>query len=238
MAIIWLDDEGLVFPPLEQATRTPNGLLAAGGDLRPERLIAAYRHGVFPWYEADQPILWWSPDPRLVLFPDRFKLSTSFRKFLRRHDYEVSFDRSFASVIRACAQPRPYGPGTWITTEMQQAYCRLHEKKLAHSVEVWEGDELVGGLYGVALGGVFFGESMFSRRSNTSKLAMAFLVWHLRAWGYQLIDCQVVSRHLLTLGAEPVSRDDFRMFLLVNLGEPGKIGPWEPLIGVQQLYEF
>src|SRR5690606_29186252 len=175
----WLKRDELAFPPLEAALREPNGLLAAGGDLSPERLIAAYRHGCFPWYAPGQPILWWSPDPRTVLFPDELHVSRSLAKVLRQQRFEVSFDRDFAAVIAACAAPRSYANGTWITDEMRGAYEQLHQLGHAHSVEVWQDGELVGGLYGLAFGLLFFGESMFSRRDNASKVGFVTLVRQL-----------------------------------------------------------
>ncbi|MBL4832802.1 MAG: leucyl/phenylalanyl-tRNA--protein transferase [Pseudomonas sp.] len=207
--LTWLRPDSLAFPNPERALSEPEGLLAAGGDLSPERLINAYRQGIFPWYQDGQPLLWWSPNPRTVLRPARLHVSRSMRKFMRNTDLSITLDRNFAEVIKACAQPRAYTDGTWITEEMQRAYCRLHQLNVAHSVEVRDGHELVGGLYGVALGKVFFGESMFSRRSNTSKAAFIFLVEHLHAWGYELIDCQMPTEHLFSLGAESISRAAF-----------------------------
>jgi len=213
MALAWLDSTTVGFPAVDSALTTPNGLLAVGGDLTPDWLITAYQQGIFPWYEADQPILWWSPDPRMVLFPDEFHVSGSLRKLLRRDCYRFSLDRDFAAVIQACSEPRSRSGGTWITGELKSAYRRLHELGIAHSVEVWDAGNLVGGLYGVALGQVFFGESMFSRSSNTSKLALVFLLKHLRKWGYRLIDCQVSSAHLGNLGAREISRGEFMQLL-------------------------
>ncbi|RDE24742.1 leucyl/phenylalanyl-tRNA--protein transferase [Motiliproteus coralliicola] len=206
--IPWLDDE-LWFPPLDQALADPDGLLAAGGDLSPQRLLLAYRHGIFPWFDDQQPILWWSPDPRCVLYPDQLYLSRSLKKLRRQQRFEVSFDRAFDQVIAACAAPRMDDPGTWITTEMEQAYAELHHLGIAHSVEVWQQGELVGGLYGVAIGRVFFGESMFSRVSNASKVGFATLVEQLSVWGYALIDCQVETEHLMSLGACLIPRSEF-----------------------------
>lgn len=222
--IPWLADTNIVFPPVENALEEPNGLLAAGGDLSPQRLLAAYQQGIFPWYEESQPILWWSPDPRIVLFPADIHISRSLHKVLRQQRFTVSADRCFDAVIHQCAQPRRYGGGTWITDEMRQAYYRLHELGYAHSIEVWNGDELVGGLYGIALGRVFFGESMFSSASNASKVALVYLCGQLRDWHYQLIDCQVESPHLATLGAVTVPREDF----LRLIGEYTKISEDEP----------
>ncbi len=208
----WLDpaDMSYAFPPVEQALREPDGLLAIGGDLAPERIINAYRHGIFPWFSPGQPILWWSPDPRAVLFPEQLKVSRSLRKTLNRGVFHVRFDTSFAQVIRACADtPRRGQPGTWITPEMQQAYIKLHQLGYAHSAESWHGEELVGGLYGIRLGRVFFGESMFSRRTDASKVAFVHLVRKLQEEGVVLIDCQVTTDHLLSLGAEDIPRRRF-----------------------------
>ncbi len=214
------------FPPVDFAS--PEGLLAIGGDLRAERLLEAYRHGIFPWYNEGQPILWWSPDPRAVLFPKKLRVSRSLKKTLRANPFKVSLDTRFREVIQACALPRKkHGAGgTWITQEMLEAYCRLHEQGYAHSVESWAGDRLVGGLYGVALGGVFFGESMFSRASNASKVAFVYLVRQLSAWGYTLIDCQVPSAHMESLGAEEIRRRDFLALLDKALLLPDRKGPW------------
>lgn len=218
--LAWLDRHSLDFPPLEQALREPNGLLAAGGDLRPERLIAAYRHGCFPWYQDGQPLLWWSPDPRTVLLPQELHISRSLAKFMRQQTLRVTFDQAFSEVISACAGPRQYTDGTWITPPMQQAYLHLHELGIAHSVEVWQADQLVGGLYGLAMGQLFFGESMFSRTSNASKVGFVTLVRHLQAWGFVLIDCQMPTRHLESLGARSISRTDFATFLQRHLDQP------------------
>lgn len=207
--IPWLPREPL-FPPVERALTEPNGLLAAGGDLSPERILAAYRSGIFPWYSAGEPILWWSPDPRMVLFPDELKISRSLAKVLRNQDYEVRLDSAFAAVVAACAATRRDGQsGTWITREMQVAYGRLHELGHAHSVETWMGGKLVGGLYGMALGRVFYGESMFSHQRDASKIALAHLCEHLKRRGFGIIDCQMETRHLASLGARPIPRSDF-----------------------------
>ncbi|HEY0719979.1 MAG TPA: leucyl/phenylalanyl-tRNA--protein transferase [Gammaproteobacteria bacterium] len=188
----------------------PDGLLAVGGDLAPERILNAYRHGIFPWFSPGQPILWWSPDPRAVLFPEKLKVSRSLRKTIDRHTYRVTFDTAFEQVIRACAQtPRRGQDGTWISEEMQQAYIKLHEMGYAHSAESWLGDELVGGLYGLRLGRIFFGESMFSRKTDASKVPFVHLVRKLQAEGVVLIDCQVTTEHLLSLGAEEITRTRF-----------------------------
>ncbi|RRW16616.1 leucyl/phenylalanyl-tRNA--protein transferase [Stutzerimonas stutzeri] len=218
--LTWLKRDDLSFPPLETALREPNGLLAAGGDLRPERLLAAYRHGCFPWYQEGQPLLWWSPDPRTVLFPDELHVSRSLRKRMRHGDYRVTFDKAFAEVIQGCAGPRSYADGTWITTPMQDAYIRLHELGVAHSVEVWQQGQLVGGLYGIAMGELFFGESMFSRATDASKVGFVTLVERLREWGFALIDCQMPTRHLESFGARSIPRAAFAEALAMHLDRP------------------
>jgi len=207
----WLDphDDDAPFPDVARALRTPDGLLAAGGSLAPQRLLRAYRQGIFPWYSADQPILWWSPDPRAVLYPDRLHVSRSLRKTLRKREYSVTYDTAFSAVISACATARRDGRGTWLTDEMITAYCELHRLGHAHSAESWYGDELVGGLYGVAIGQVFFGESMFTRRNDASKVAFVHLITQLQQWDYRLIDCQVASAHLTHFGAEVIPRQRF-----------------------------
>jgi leucyl/phenylalanyl-tRNA---protein transferase len=221
--IPWLgpDDD---FPPLRRALREPNGLLAAGGDLSVTRLVQAYRSGIFPWYSEGQPILWWSPDPRMVLYPGELDLSRSLRKRLRRRDYEVRADASFGAVMRACAEPRPRQEGTWITAEMIRAYEALHRAGYAHSVETWIAGELAGGLYGVALGRAFFGESMFARAGDASKIALAHLVRQLERWGCGMIDCQMATEHLARFGAREVPRASFvrKLQELVNYPEMGR----------------
>jgi leucyl/phenylalanyl-tRNA--protein transferase len=209
--ITWLSPDGdrEWFPPLDQALDEPEGLLAAGGDLSPARLLAAYRRGIFPWYSAGQPVLWWSPDPREVLVPGEFKCSRSLAKTLRNRGFDVVYDRDFPAVVSACAARRDHSAGTWITPEMHAAYCELHARGHAHSVEVRLGGELVGGLYGVLLGRVFFGESMFSRERDASKVALARLCERAVVAGLQLIDCQLPTPHLRSLGSRPVSRDEF-----------------------------
>lgn len=197
------------FPSLDNALEDPDGLLAVGGCLTPTRLINAYRHGIFPWFNPGEPILWWSPDPRLVLFPDKFKASRSLKKTMRRQDFHITYNQSFSSVVKACAEPRDESGGTWITQSMQVAYRTLYQRGIAHSVEVWQEDNLVGGLYGVAIGRVFFGESMFHRVTDASKVAFVGLVELLTEWGYELVDCQVSSCHLLSLGAENIPRANF-----------------------------
>jgi leucyl/phenylalanyl-tRNA--protein transferase len=206
------------FPPVEQALRSPNGLLAAGGDLSSARLLLAYRHGIFPWFSEGEPILWWSPEPRMVLFPNEFKISRSLRKTLRNGQYEIRFDSAFEQVMRACAAPREGANGTWIHEEMIAAYCDLHRMGYAHSVETWMSGELVGGLYGMALGRMFYGESMFSRRTDASKIAIAHLAAQLERWNFGMIDCQMYTPHLTSLGAREIPRKDFitRLQDLVN----------------------
>jgi leucyl/phenylalanyl-tRNA--protein transferase len=218
--LTWLQRDSLAFPSLDKALHEPNGLLAAGGDLSPERLVQAYRHGCFPWFQEGQPILWWSPDPRTVLFPNELHISRSLGKYLRQQRYSVTFDREFGRVIQACAAPRDYADGTWITTPMQAAYIELHRQGIAHSVEVWLHDELVGGLYGLAMGRLFFGESMFSRADNASKVGFATLVKHLARWGFVLIDCQMPTEHLHSFGARAISRQAFADYLQNNLDQP------------------
>ena len=210
-AIVWLSDRDPpdAFPPVDRALREPDGLLAVGGDLSPRRIVAAYRKGIFPWYSPGQPILWWSPDPRAVLYPHELRVSRSLRKSLRNRDYRVTADAAFAQVIAACASPELRPDGTWISPEMSRAYVELHGLGHAHSVEVWQAGELVGGLYGVALGRVFFGESMFSRARDASKIALAHLCQLMGANHGELIDCQMATRHLESLGARLVSRPRF-----------------------------
>ena len=219
--------DDLRFPPVEQAS--PEGLLAVGGDLRAERLLEAYRHGIFPWYNDDQPILWWSPDPRAVLFPDKLHISRSLKRSLRLGGFTVTLDTQFHEVMRSCAGPRPQYPegGTWITLAMVEAYVRLHELGYAHSVEAWHEGTLVGGLYGVALGGIFFGESMFTRVPDASKVALVCLVRQLRTWGFRIFDCQQPSQHIKMLGAEDISRRDFLDHLTAALTFPDRRGRWE-----------
>lgn len=208
----WLDPRQPLqpFPDPAFALPEPNGLLAIGGDLSPVRLLNAYREGIFPWFNPDEPILWWSPDPRCVFVPSQFHVSHSLAKRMRKGGYAVSFNRAFAATLLACAGPRRVGRGTWLGPEMRAAYLALHERGMAHSIEVWREGQLIGGLYGVAIGRVFFGESMFSAETDASKLALAHLARQLEAWGFPLIDCQVSSPHLLTLGAIAMSRTTFR----------------------------
>jgi len=208
----------IFFPPVTQALRRPNGLLAAGGDLSPPRLLEAYRHGIFPWFNEDEPILWWSPDPRMVLFPAEFRISHSLRKTLRKGRHVVRLDSAFEQVMRACAAPREGASGTWIHEEMIAAYCELHRMGYAHSVETWLDGELIGGLYGVALGRMFYGESMFSRRTDASKIALAHLAAQLKRWNFGMIDCQMNTPHLASLGAREIPRKEFiaRLQELIN----------------------
>jgi leucyl/phenylalanyl-tRNA--protein transferase len=224
LAIVRLGPE-LVFPHPDEAE--PDGLLAVGGDLEPERLLLAYAHGIFPWYSEGMPILWHSPDPRTVLLPHRIHLPRSLRKTLRLGRYSVHLDRSFARVIERCALvERPDADGTWITRDMRDAYLHLHELGFAHSVEAWDEEGLAGGLYGVSLGGVFFGESMFADRSDASKVAFARLVAQLERWSFDLIDCQVHTEHLARFGAEPWSRRRFLDVLARSVVRPTRRGTW------------
>ncbi|MFI3187444.1 MAG: leucyl/phenylalanyl-tRNA--protein transferase [Methylococcaceae bacterium] len=215
------------FPSVSKALREPDGLLAIGGCLSQNRLLNAYRHGIFPWYNPGEPILWWSPDPRLVLFPDKLIISRSLSKTLRKNIFSVTFDQAFNDVIAACADPRKDAAGTWITTEINSAYKQLHQAGFAHSVEAWSGDQLVGGLYGVALGQVFFGESMFHTQTDASKVAFVTLVERLKLWGYRLVDCQVHSRHLESLGAEEIGRDYFIKLLDQYVELPCHPASWQ-----------
>ena len=215
--IHWLEPNG-DFPPVERALRRPNGLLAAGGDLSPERLLRAYRRGIFPWFSDGEPILWWSPDPRMVLFPSELKVARSLAKTLRKADFEVRADSAFEQVMQACSEPRPGQRGTWITAAMRAGYARLHRLGVAHSVETWRNGMLIGGLYGVALGRMFFGESMFSRATDASKIALVHLVRQLERWEFGLIDCQMNTPLLASFGAREVPRPEFtrRVTELVN----------------------
>jgi leucyl/phenylalanyl-tRNA--protein transferase len=209
----------------------PDGLLAAGGDLSSERLLCAYQHGIFPWYEEGQPVLWWSPDPRCVFLPGDLHISRRLQRQMRNSDAELRFNNAFADVIRACAGARKSQQGTWITNDMTMAYEKLHAQGWAHSVEIWENDELTGGVYGLLIGKAFFGESMFSARANTSKMALLGLTRHLQEFGLALIDCQVVSEHLLTLGASIIPRSEFAALLnrACNPPERHEIWPESPV---------
>lgn len=221
----WLERDS-PFPDPSKALRDPNGLLCAGADLSVPRLLAAYRRGIFPWYSRGEPVLWWSPDPRMVLFTDELKVSRSLAKSVRNKGFEVRVDSSFAHVIRACAEPRKGEPGTWIGRDMQAAYVALHRAGHAHSFETWQADQLVGGLYGVSIGRAFFGESMFSRATDASKVALVAMVGELRARGVPMVDCQQRTPLLASLGAREIPREDFlrRLASLVNYAEPP--GPW------------
>jgi len=227
--IPWLREK-TPFPPLESALTEPNGLLAASEDLTPIRLLEAYRRGIFPWYSVDQPVLWWSPDPRMVLFLDEFRIARSLRKRIKQQRWEIRVDSAFDAVIAACASMRRSGQsGTWITPAMVNAYTVLHAQGAAHSVEAWRNGELVGGLYGVAIGRMFFGESMFTREADASKVALAHLIAILRARDFPLVDCQQETRHLASFGARPIPRREFadRIAGLVHSTAPA--GPWTPL---------
>ncbi len=217
----------LRFPPVDRAS--PDGLLAVGGDLRPERLLEAYRHGIFPWFNEDRQILWWSPDPRVVLFPEKLHIPRSLKRSLRLGGFTVTFDTCFQTIMEQCAGPRPQYPdgGTWITPAMIDAYVRLHELGHAHSVETWKEGELVAGVYGVALGGAFFGESMFTRAPDASKVALVTLVRQLRAWGFTLFDCQQSSPHVMGLGAEEIPRREFVSHLSHAVTLPDRQGRWQ-----------
>lgn len=227
-SIVWLSelDSPDAFPPVDRALREPDGLLAAGGDLTPPRLLAAYRRGIFPWYSRGQPILWWCPDPRAVLFPDELRVSRSLAKSLRNRGYVTRLNTAFRDVIRACGSSELRPGGTWLSPEMRAAYLKLHRLGFAHSVETWEGERLVGGLYGVALGAVFFGESMFSTERDASKVALIRLCGELRERGYRMIDCQMATPHLLSLGAQLIPRPAFIELLAANVGDIAKPGRW------------
>ena len=221
-----LNQHSLRFPPVERASS--EGLLAVGGDLRPERILAAYRHGIFPWYNEGEPILWWSPDPRAVLFPEKLHLSRSLARRLRSNVFTVTLDTCFRTVMEQCAGPRPQYPegGTWITPDMLEAYTRLHGLGYAHSVETWQDGHLVGGLYGLAIGGAFFAESMFTKVDDASKVALATLVRQLHAWNFQLIDCQQASPHVMRFGAEEIPRRDFVRLLTQAVKLPNHHRQW------------
>ena len=229
--IPWLDADA-AFPPLEAALREPNGLLAAGADLSPTRIVEAYRLGIYPWYSEGQPLLWWSPDPRMVLFVDEFRVSRSLARRIRRGEFDVRCDTAFRAVIEACARARREGQrGTWITQDMIDAYSRLHALGYTHSIEAWRGGDLVGGLYGLALGNVFFGESMFTRATDASKVCLAALVAFLQQRGGSLIDCQQDTAHLASMGARPIARTLFARKLeeLINSNRPPPGWPNGPL---------
>lgn len=233
--IPWLDSELVAFPSIDSALREPDGLLAAGGDLSVARLSRAYQLGIFPWFEEGQPILWWSPDPRSVIFPDQFKASRSLARLLRKNKFEVRRDTAFNQVIDACSESRSYSQGTWITDEMKDAYRELHYRGIAHSIECYLDSELVGGLYGIGLGKLFFGESMFHRVSDASKVAFAFLNRLMVSNDCPLIDCQIPNDHLLSLGAHSIPRYEFKRYLqkfarhpdpIVWSTLPSLLSPW------------
>ncbi|MBS0557036.1 MAG: leucyl/phenylalanyl-tRNA--protein transferase [Proteobacteria bacterium] len=217
------------FPPV--ATAHANGLLAVGGDLSPQRLLDAYRHGIFPWYSRGEPILWWSPDPRTVFATNKVHVSTKLRRWLRQCDWTIRADTDFAGVMRACAQPRPRQPTTWITSAMFDAYCALHALGSAHSIEVYDRDTLAGGIYGVAIGRMFFGESMFSAATNGSKVALIALCRALHGWGFPLLDAQVASRHLASMGAFEMPRAAFVDHVAAACATPFPAGPWRDKFG-------
>jgi leucyl/phenylalanyl-tRNA--protein transferase len=225
MPVFQLSDK-LIFPPVSFAEK--DGLLAVGGDLSPERLLLAYRNGIFPWYSEGQPILWWSPSPRLVIFPNEFKIPGRLARLVRKRKSTLSMDRSFRQVINACATTgERKTKGTWITGEMIETYCQLHEMGFAHSVECWQAEQLAGGLYGIALGGVFFGESMFSCQPNSSKIALVSLVQKLQEWDFDLIDCQLRTAHLIQFGAREIPGREFQKILAKSMLRQTKSGKWE-----------
>ena len=228
-SIVWLSerDSPQAFPPVERALSEPDGLLAAGGDLSPPRLLEAYRRGIFPWYSRGQPILWWCPDPRAVLIPQQIKVSRSLAKTIRNRGFETKIDQSFREVLRYCGSTELRPGGTWLSPEMRAAYLRLHKLGYAHSVETWLNDRLVGGLYGIAIGNVFFGESMFSLERDASKVALKRLCDELVARGYQMIDCQMATPHLMSLGAELIPRLDFIQLLTAHVGEDLTPRAWD-----------
>lgn len=225
MPVFRLSDN-LVFPPAELAEK--DGLLAIGGDLSPERLLLAYSNGIFPWFSEGDPILWWSPSPRLVIIPDEFKISKRLSRIVRQKKFTVTMDNAFRQVMTACATTDERGEkGTWITEDMITAYCRLHDSGFAHSVECWQDNELAGGLYGISLGGVYFGESMFSRQPNSSKVALVSLVNKLQEWDFDLIDCQMKTEHLLQFGAREIPGPEFQTLLAKSILRPTQTGKWQ-----------
>ncbi len=223
--IILLQDDS-PFPPAELAQHAPNGLLAAGGNLTSTRLLDAYRQGIFPWFNEEDPVLWWSPDPRMVLFPSEFRISHSLRKTLHSRSFEIRTDTAFEAVMRRCAAPRAGQKGTWIHEEMIAAYTALHQMGHAHSVETWKDGELAGGLYGVAIGRLFCGESMFSRQTDASKVALAHLAAQLRLWNFGIIDCQMNTAHLASLGAREIPRTEYLQRLQELVNYPDIASPW------------
>ncbi len=236
--ITWIssDDPPDAFPEIESAFDIPDGLLAAGGDLSPERLLYAYRHGIFPWYDSGQPILWWSPDPRCVLRPHEFHVSKRLRRSLSRSKLEVSFNQAFSAVIAACAEDRIGQHGTWITDDMAHAYSRLHQQGWAHSIEIWQENRLAGGLYGLAIGRAFFGESMFSRQTNASKAAMIALCQQMVLNDFEILDCQVESPHLVSLGASLMPRNKFAAVLRQACKSNARFLDWPA--GRRQMLDF
>ena len=218
--------EKLIFPPAELAEK--DGLLAIGGDLSPERLLLAYNSGIFPWFSEGDPILWWSPSPRLVMFPDEFIIPRRLSRLIRQRKYSVSIDHAFRQVITACATIGERDKkGTWINNDMIEAYCQLHEMGFAHSIECWQEDELAGGLYGISLGGLFFGESMFSREPNSSKVGLVYLVKKLREWDFDLIDCQMKTAHLMQFGAREIPGPEFQKLLAKSMSRRTQTGKWK-----------
>mgnify|MGYP001615042475 CR=1 FL=1 len=224
--IPWLDHSN-AFPALANALSEPNGLLAAGGDLSPSRILAAYQRGIFPWFMPDEPILWWSPSPRMVLMTAELKVPKSLAKVIRNRPYTVRFDTAFASVMQGCAAPRGDEPGTWISDDMLKAYTALHEGGFAHSFECWMDGELAGGLYGIAIGKMFYGESMFARRADASKIAFVHAVQWLRKQGFLMIDCQMHTEHLARFGAYEIEREEFIAKLNELIAQPGLMGSWQ-----------
>lgn len=231
MPVFLLSDDDLVFP--DPSLAREDGILAIGGDLTAKRLLLAYQMGIFPWYNEGEPIIWWSPDPRFVVFPDKIRVTKSLRQVLRNGNFEVTYDTEFRKVITACQQnDRGRGHGTWITTDMLEAYCQLHDEGYAHSTEVWKDGQLVGGLYGISLGKCFFGESMFFKVSNASKVAFVSLAKNLEALGFWMIDCQQETGHLQRLGAECLPRLQFQEILRRNTKEQTIVGKWTDLFSV------
>ncbi|MDH5736671.1 MAG: leucyl/phenylalanyl-tRNA--protein transferase [Gammaproteobacteria bacterium] len=228
MTLPWLEETDYSFPPVDTALEDPNGLLAVGGDLSVARLIVAYRQGIFPWYEEGGPLLWWSPNPRSVLIPEQFRISRSLRKKLNSQRFTVTCNQAFEVVVEACSDTRAYTSSTWITPYMQRAYCRLHEMGYAHSIEVWEDKQLVGGLYGVSMGRIFFGESMFHRVTDASKVAFAYLSRLLDLAGFPIIDCQVENPHLNSLGAIDMERQEFLDLVTLYTAKPAPHNLWKP----------
>lgn len=221
---VFILTEEIAFPSVELATE--DGVLAVGGDLSPDRLLKAYSQGIFPWYSEPEPILWWSPNPRFVIFPDELRVSKSMKRILKKQTFNITCDKCFYEVINGCRQPRGNNPGTWITAAMLKSYCKMHELGYAHSVEAWNGSKLVGGLYGISLGSCFFGESMFSIQSNASKAAFIIFTRRLKELGFTLIDCQVYTKHLESLGARNISRKEYIRLLHNGLKVKTHKGKW------------